>query len=110
MSDDQNPLYVIDELNDLNEFIQDERIDRLIELVVKLLKHKEPPQGQTLRIMNELQAMSAAFSLLAAKYSTIAKDRAGTPNNHKKTIYYSARDACDKLVDVLKYTAKAGIY
>jgi hypothetical protein len=107
---DENPLEIIDDLMDLQEFIQDDRIDRLCHLVVKLLTDKEPPPGKVLKVMNELQALSAVFALKAAKYSTIAKDRAGTVNNHKKTIYYSARDATDKLVDVLKYTAKAGIY
>jgi hypothetical protein len=54
----------------------------------------------------ELQAMSTKFSMLASYYSTIAKDKAGTANNNKKNIYYSAKESIDKLVDALKYVVR----
>jgi hypothetical protein len=41
--------------------------------------------------------------MMASYYSTIAKDKAGTENNNKKNIYYSAKESIDKLVDALKY-------
>jgi len=54
----------------------------------------------------ELQAMSTKFSMMASYYSTIAKDKAGTTNNNKKNIYYSAKESIDKLVDALKYVVR----
>jgi hypothetical protein len=56
----------------------------------------------------ELQALATKFAMLAAYYATIAKERAGHPNNHRKNIYYSTKEAIDKLVDSLKYAAKFG--
>ena len=44
--------------------------------------------------------------MLAAVYSTIAKDKAGTVNNNKKNVYYSAKESIDKLVDALKYVVR----
>jgi hypothetical protein len=44
--------------------------------------------------------------MMASVYSTIAKDKAGTTNNNKKNIYYSAKESIDKLVDALKYVVR----
>jgi hypothetical protein len=44
--------------------------------------------------------------MMASYYSTIAKDKAGTMNNNKKNIYYSAKESIDKLVDALKYVVR----
>jgi hypothetical protein len=57
-------------------------------------------------IIIELQALSAKFAVLASYYTTIAKDKTGTPNNNKKNIYYTASSAIDRLVDALKYAAR----
>jgi hypothetical protein len=108
---DENPLELISqitEFNDLHEFMNDEQMDRALHLVIKLIMKPDIPVSHATRLIVELQAMSAKFAVLAAYYATIAKDRAGTANNHKKNIYYSTKEAIDKLVDSLKYTAKFG--
>jgi hypothetical protein len=50
--------------------------------------------------------MSTKFAVMSSVYSTIAKDKAGTPNNNKKNVYYSVKESIDKLVDALKYVVR----
>ena len=96
----------ITEFNDLHEFMKDEQLDKAMAIVVKLLMNPDIPAAKAPLLIIELQAMSTKFAILASVYSTIAKDKAGTPNNNKKNIYYSAKESIDKLVDALKYVVR----
>ena len=96
----------ITEFNDLHEFMKDEHLDKTLAIVVKLLMNPDVPAAKAPGLIIELQAMSTKFSMLAAVYSTIAKDKAGTVNNNKKNVYYSAKESIDKLVDALKYIVR----
>ena len=92
---DKNTLELISditEFNDLHEFMQDEHLDKALAIVVKLLMNPDVPAAKAPNLIIELQAMSTKFSMLAAVYSTIAKDKAGTANNNKKNVYYSAKE------------------
>ena len=114
MSDDlkeKTPLELISEItefNDLHEFMTDEDLDTAMYKVIYIISKPDVPVAHATRLIVQLQALSAKFAMLAAYYATIAKDRAGTTNNHKKNIYYSTKEAIDKLVDSLKYAAKFG--
>ena len=111
MTDEKTPLELISEItefNDLHEYMNDEQLDRAMYLVIKLMTQSDLAAQKAPKLIVELQALSTKFALLAAYYATIAKERAGHPNNHKKNIYYSTKEAIDKLVDSLKYTAKFG--
>lgn len=96
----------ITEFNDLHEYMNDDQLDKALSIVVKLLMNPDVPASKAPQLIIELQAMSTKFSILAAVYSTIAKDKAGTVNNNKKNIYYSAKESIDKLVDALKYVVR----
>ncbi len=96
----------ITEFNDLHEYMGDEQLDRALSIVVKLLMNPDVPSAKAPYLIIELQAMSTKFSMMASYYSTIAKDKAGTTNNNKKNIYYSAKESIDKLVDALKYVVR----
>jgi hypothetical protein len=96
----------ITEFNDLHEFMKDEQLDKAMATVVKLLMNPDIPAAKAPLLIIELQAMSTKFAILASVYSTIAKDKAGTPNNNKKNIYYSIKESIDKLVDALKYVVR----
>lgn len=105
----KNPLELISEItefNDTSKFMNDAQLDKCMELVIKLLMKPDVPAAMAPRLIVELQALSTKFSMLAVYYATIGKDRAGTVNNHKKNIYYSTKEAIDKLVDALKYSAR----
>ncbi len=96
----------ITEFNDLHEYMKDDQLDKALAIVVKLLMNPDVPAAKAPQLIIELQAMSTKFSMMAAVYSTIAKDKAGTANNNKKNIYYSAKESIDKLVDALKYVVR----
>lgn len=96
----------ITEFNDLHKFMNDEQLDKAMAIVVKLLMNPDVPAAKAPHLIIELQAMSTKFAMLATVYSTIAKDKAGTENNNKKNIYYTAKEAIDKLVDALKYVVR----
>lgn len=96
----------ITEFNDLHEFMKDEQLDKALSIVVKLLMNPDVPAAKAPQLIIELQAMSTKFAMMASVYSTIAKDKAGTINNNKKNIYYTMKEAVDKLVDALKYVVR----
>lgn len=96
----------ITEFNDLHKFMNDEHLDKALSIVVKLLMNPDVPAAKAPQLIIELQAMSTKFSVLASIYSTIMKDKAGTDNNNKKNVYYSVKEALDKLVDALKYVVR----
>lgn len=107
---DDNPLEFISEItefNDLHLFMQDKQLDRAMELVVRCIMSPDVAASKAPKLIVELQALSTKFALLATTYATFKKDKAGTTNNNKKNVYYSTKEALDKLVDALKYAARA---
>ncbi len=96
----------ITEINDISEYMQDDQLDRGLAAVVKLVSRPDVPAQRAVSLITELQAISAVLKVKKIYYMTIAKDKAGTPNNNKKNIYATVADAIDKLVDVLKYSAR----
>lgn len=96
----------VTEFNDLHEYMKDEQLDRALATIVKLLMNPDVPSAKAPMLIIELQALSAKFAVLASYYTTIAKDKTGTPNNNKKNIYYTANEAINRLVDALKYSAR----
>jgi hypothetical protein len=96
----------VSEFSDIHEFIADDGLDEALAAIVKIISKPDIPPTQALTLIAKLQALSAKFGILAAWYSTAAKGPTGTPNNIKKNIYYSTKDALDKLVDSLKYIVR----
>ena len=96
----------VTEFNDIHELMQDEQLDRALGIIVKLIMNPDIPSAKAPMLIIELQAISAKLSVLAAYYTTIARDKSGTLNYQKKNIYYSTKEAIDRLVDALKYAAR----
>lgn len=110
--DNDNPLKIASEItqfNDIVDFMQDEHLDKALHLVLKLLMKPDVPPAMAPRLIVELQALSTKFAIESVRYATIKRDKAGTDNNFKKNIYYSLKEALDKLVDALKYSARYGL-
>lgn len=104
----ENPLELIStitEFNDIHEFMKDEQLDRALHLVVKLImeRGKLTPQQAALLIV-ELQALATKFAIEATFYTGIGKD--GTKEAHKKNVYFTMKEAINKLVDALKYVSR----
>lgn len=109
MSEPKSTLELISEVtefNDLHEYMKDEQLDKALGVIVKLVMNPDVPSAKAPILIVELQAISTKMAILASYYATIGKDKAGTLNNNKKNIYYSAKDAIDRLVDALKYSAR----
>lgn len=97
------------EMNDLSEFLKDPDFDEAMELIIKLIVKPDVHPAMAQRLIVKLQALSTKYAVFAVTYSTIKRDKAGTPNNYKKNIYHSLKEALDKLCDALKYPAKLGL-
>jgi len=99
----------ITEINDLSEFLQDPDFDEVMELVIRLIMKPGVEPAMAQKLIVKMQALSTKYAVLAVTYSTILRDKAGTPNNYKKNIYHTLKEALDKLTDSLKYPAKLGL-
>lgn len=109
MSEDTiKALNMVVEYNDIHRFMEDERVDRALELVVKLMQAPDavPPQKVS-ELIIELQSLSTNFAILANYYSGIGKD--GADEIKKKNMYYTLKEAIGELTNALKYHARAGI-
>jgi len=107
---DENPLETVStitEFNDLTDFMKDPELDRALHLAIRCIADPDIAAVKAPRLIVELQAISFKFAVKAVEYATIKKDRAGTDNNHRKNVYYSTKEALDRLVDALKYAARA---
>lgn len=111
MSDNSLELVsTIREFNDTHEFMSDEQLDRALSIVVKLImKQGEIPAIKAVPLIVELQALSTAFAIKSAQYATFDSGAARSEKAHKKNVYYTAREAINKLVDALKISAKYGL-
>lgn len=97
------------EFNAVHNFMEDEQVDRALELVAKLIAAPAdiPPHAIS-KVIIELQALSTKFAICSTYYSGIGKD--GSKERDKKNMYFTLRASVDELVNALKYHQKAGIY
>lgn len=106
---DKTPLEIISEIGefqDIHEFMEDPELDEALAILVQVMVNPNLKPETNQRLIVQLQAYAAKFSMLAAIYSTIKKGPGGSPNNFKKNIYYTTAESLDKLVQALKYTFK----
>jgi hypothetical protein len=96
----------IGEFQELHEFMNDPELDEALAILVQVMVNPNLKPETNQRLIVQLQAYAAKFSMLASMYSTIKKAPAGSPNNFKKNIYYTTAESIDKLVQALKYTFK----
>lgn len=94
-------LNTVNDFNDLSEYMQDEEITQTLVAIAKLIAKPDIPPDKAARLIVQIQAYSAKFAMLASFYANVKKD-----DRAKKNVYYSAREALDKLVDALKYTVR----
>ncbi len=90
----------------LHDYLEDDDLDEALSIIVKLIAKPDVAHLKVPPLIVKIQALSAKYQVLAAVHSTIAKGRAGTPDNNKKNIYYSMSSALDKLAQSLKYLVR----
>lgn len=109
METDKHPLeYVssITELNEIHEFMQDDKVDRAMDYVVKLMMKPDVPAAKAPQLVTELQAMATYFAIQSKFYSVFRK---GPEFSKKKNVYYTLAENMNHLVNALKYSAKNGM-
>ena len=92
----------VSSFNDIADFMQDDELTKALIMVAKLIANPDIPPTKIESVIVQLQAYSTKFAMLASWYANVKKD-----DRAKKNIYFSAREAIDKLVDALKYTARS---
>lgn len=93
----------ITQFNDISEFMQDEDLDQALGYIVKMISKPDLPFAAAPKVVVELQALSAKFSILARYYTTFEK---GPEASKKKNVYYTMAEEIDKLVNAVKYQAR----
>ena len=92
---------MINGLAEIADYMQDEELTQTLALVAKLISKPDVPASVGVELIVKLQAYSAKFAMLASWYTNVKKDERA-----KKNIYYSAKEATDRLVDALKYAVR----
>lgn len=92
----------VSSFNEISEYMDDEEITKALVMIAKLIANPDVPPQKAPALLVQMQAYSAKFAMLAAYYANVKKN-----DRQKKNIYYSAREAIDKLCDALKYTARS---
>lgn len=99
----------ITEFNQIHGFMNDDELDRAMAIVVKLIVNKgKVPPSNAVDLITELQAHSTKFALASVAYATFNSGAARSVEAHKKNVYYTAKEAINKLVDALKITVRFG--
>lgn len=93
----------VTELNDISEHMQDEDLDKALDLIIKLTV-KDIPTDSVSRHIVRMSAMSAVFKLRAKHYMLFEKDK---ENNAKKNVYMSVADSLQEIANSLKYMIKS---
>ncbi len=96
----------VTEFNDISEFMNDKDVDKALGYVVKLISKPEISVATAPRLIVELQALSAKFSMLAMYYTNIEPGKAGTEQAKRKNVYYKMNNMLNDLVAALKYMTK----
>jgi hypothetical protein len=92
----------VSEFTELAEFMDDEEFTQALVMVAKMIAKPDIPPAAAAKLIVQLQVYSAKCAMMAAYYANVKKG-----NTAKKNVYYSAREALDKLSDALKYVARS---
>lgn len=110
-----NPLVIISELrtimseaketpewaNELSQFIEDEDVDKVIQLVLKIIDGDIPDANKIAVVCARLEAYNVKFRTQFSAYMSYKKGT--TEANMKKNHYKELYTGIDRLVDSLKY-------
>lgn len=88
------------ELLDVHEYMQDDGILEVMQLVVKCIAKPDIPPAVARTALLKVQAYAFKFRLQALDYNYINKDA------NKKNVYYAISQQCTDLAQTLKYLAR----
>ena len=93
------------EFTEISEFMDDDQLTETLGLVVKLMLNPDVPPAKATLLIVQLESYAAKFAMLASYYTNVKKD-----DRAKKNLYFSAKEATQRLCDSMKYAAKAGTF
>lgn len=88
------------DLVDVHEFMDDEGLLEVMELVIKCIAKPDIPPAVARTALLKIQAYAFKFRLQALDYNYINKD------STKKNVYYAISQQCTDLAQTLKYLAR----
>jgi hypothetical protein len=91
------------DISDMHEFINDEDFSQANELVLKCIADPNPSHASIRQALLLMQAYAFKFRMQSKVYDSLKKGRAGTDENIRKNVYYSASEQCHELAQTLKY-------
>lgn len=91
------------EFTDISEIMNDDQLTEALGLIVKLMLNPDIPPQKAVGLIVQLEAYAAKFAMLASYYVNVDKN-----DKVKKNLYFSAKEAIQRLTDSLKYSAKLG--
>lgn len=106
MNQNDNPLLLINEINELSEHMELKEFHEAMDMVVKYLAKPEvlPDHRKVAVTLVQLSAYAALFRVEFANYMTWKKNT--TNASSYKNTYKELYQGIDNLVDSLKYLAK----
>lgn len=106
MSDDTfKQLSGIMELYEINDFMQDEEVEKGLLKLVSILTKPDINPVHVARHVVACDALATLYAMKAKYYMTIGKDQPDA--NIKKNLYMTLREEFHKLADSLKYMVRA---
>lgn len=91
------------EFTEISEVMDDDELVEVLGLVVKLMMNPDIPPAKATLLIVQLEAFAAKFAMLASYYTNVKKD-----DRVRKNLYFSAKEATQRLCDSMKYAARAG--
>lgn len=109
MDDMRAPLEYLSEIQDLvdlNDFMEDKDFAEAVDLALKCIAKPDLPPAAAKKALVQMQAWAFAFKMRGQVYMTIKKGKTGSDENHKKNVYFSVSDECNKLSMALRYLVR----
>jgi hypothetical protein len=102
-------LSTIQDLVDLNDFMEDEDFGEACNLALKCIAKPDLPPAAARKALVQMQGYAFKFRMMGQAFMTIKKGPGGSPQNNKKNVYFSVSEQCHELAQTLKYIAKENL-
>lgn len=106
MESNLDNLSKLQDLIDLHEYMEDEELAEAMELALKCIAKPDMPPSVARTSLLKMQGLAFRFRMQAAVYTYVHKNKAGTPENTKKNVYFAASEQCHEMAQTLKYLVR----
>jgi hypothetical protein len=96
----------VDELLEVSKFMQNDRVDEALSIVMKVITQPDIPQGIVAPTIVKLQGISSMCAIQASYYKNLNPGKVGTEEYKLKNLYFSLHEALNELTNALKYLCK----